>query len=279
MPQEAYSQSIATLRSLQLPFLCPALFGTPSHARTASTVTRISSKRRSNQSRASTVQQKACRGPHRRSLASAAVADYAHQQDNYIPWETPRAILHTDFTEPSISDHPMFARESPPIIIKDSLSTHPKKFRAARDAVSGDINDIHQTLHACLQVGRLERAAVLVRRLNQIYRPDAAGLLAAHNEYVGELTHRIEKSQDQLLLQHLQRWFQVDLRDVGVEPDGITYFMMIRASLQASDARKDRTIRRYVNLAKEAGKIEETEEWLSLHEDLNRVSTLFYITH
>lgn len=110
-----------------------------------------------------------------------------------------------------------------------------------------------------------------MRRLNQIYKPDDAALLVAHNEYVGELTHRIVKNKDQQLLQQLQRWFQVDLRDVGVEPDHMTFSNMIRASLQASDARKDRTVRRYFNLAKEAGKLEQTEEWLSLYEELGRV--------
>lgn len=281
LPQEAYRQSVATLESLQLPFLCPALFGKPSHRRKTSTVTRIASRRRSNQSRASTAQQKACGKPHRRSLASAAAAvDYAPQYDNYIPWDEPRTETYNyqpNFTEPSIGVHPIFNPSSRPIIIKDSLSTHPKKFRASKDAISGDTNEIHQTLHACLQVGRLERAATLVRRLNQIYNPEEEGLLTAHNDYVGELTHRIVKNKDQPLLQHLQRWFQVDLRDVGIEPDAVTYSMMIRASSEASDARKDRTIRQYVNLAREAGKFEETERLLSIYEELDRVCSLLCI--
>lgn len=281
-PQDAYRQSIATLESLQLPFLCPALFGSSNYKRTTSTVTRVSSSRRSEQSRASTVQQKACGEPHRRSLASAAAAavDYAPDYDTYIPWDKPRTEPYNyqpSFTEPSIGVHPIFSPSSPPIIIKDSLSTHPKKFRASKDAISGDTNEIHQTLHACLQVGRLERAAALVRRLNQIYKANEEGLLTAHNEYVGELTHRIVKNKDQPLLQHLQRWFQADLRDVGVEPDAVTYSMMIRASLQASDARKDRTVRGYVNLAREAGKIEETERLLSMYEELDRVWTLLCV--
>jgi len=281
LPQEAYRQSIATLECLQLPFLCPALFGKPNHARTTFTVDRSTPKRRSNQSRAITVQPKACGEPHRRSLASAATAiDYAPQYDSYIPWDKSRTETYNyqpDFTDPSIGVHPRYEPDSPPIIIKDSLSTHPKKFRTSKDAISGDTNEIHQTLHACLQVGRLERAAVLVRRLNQIYRPDEEGLLIAHNEYVSELTHRIVKNKDQPLLQHLQRWFQVDLRDIGVEPDAVTYSMMIRASLQGADVRKDRTVRRYINLAKEAGKIEETENLLSVYEELDQVCTFLCI--
>ena len=131
------------------------------------------------------------------------------------------------------------------------------------DAISGDINEIHQTLHACLQVGRLERAAGLVRRLNQIYKTDAPGLLAAHNDYVKELSHRIVQTGNQQLLQDLQRWFEVELCGTGVMPTEVTYALMIQASLQASDAKKARTVRRYVGLAEKAGLVEETMELLS----------------
>lgn len=280
LPQDAYRLSIATLESLQLPFLCPALFITPRRTRTTSTVSRFNTKRNLNQSRAPTVQQNACGLSHSRSLASAAAIDYSSHQDSYIPWERHPTALHTyqpNSTERSTSAFPILDPNSPPIIIKDSLSTQPKKFRTAKDAISGDINEIHQTLIACLQVGRLDRAAALVRRLNQIYDTNAEGLLVAHNQYVGELAHRIVKNQDEQLLQTLQKWFQVDLRDAGVTPNAFTYSMMIRASLQASDVRKDRTVRRYVNLAKEADLGEEAEDLLSVYEDLDRVCKCFGI--
>lgn len=102
-----------------------------------------------------------------------------------------------------------------------------------------------------------------MRRLNQIYKPSAPGLLAAHNEYVKELSYRIGQTKDQHLLEHLQRWFIADLKEAGVEPNAEIYAWMIQASLQTSGSRKDRTVRRYVNLAKEAEMYEETMGFLS----------------
>lgn len=92
-----------------------------------------------------------------------------------------------------------------------------------------------------------------MRRLNQIYTPNAAGLLAAHSDYVRELTNKIVQTKDQQLLKDLQRWFEVDLKRVGVTPNAEIYAQMIRASSQSSGSSGERAMRRYQNLADEAG--------------------------
>ena len=274
LPQDVYRQSITCLEGLQLPFLCPAVFKQPKSHRTSSSIIRTPTKLGVEQSRAKTASKGFSLG---RNLASAATAEYLPQEDVYIPWEDPTfrgQDRPPGFPEESITSLPTFDPRTSPIILEDSLFTHPRKFRQAKDAIGGNLNDIHQTLHACLQVGRLERAATLVRRLNTIYKADAPGLLAAHNEYVSELTHRIVQDEDQQLLHDLQRWFQVDLINVGVQPNATTYAMMIRASVPFSDAKKDHTFRRYMNLAKEAGLGEDTERQLSLWEDAKSVRML-----
>ena len=276
LPHDLYRQSVSCLDGLQLPFLCPALFRPPSSSQYTSSITRPVSRERPGYSRSKASKRTTPNGlAQKRRLASAAVGEHVTQNDTYIPWESYGSKDYTyrqPFDGQSVARLPAFDPGSSPIIIKDSLSTHPRKFRAAaKDSVSGDLNEIHQTLRACLQVGRLERAATLVRRLNQIYKPHAPGLLAAHNDYVSELSHRIVQTKDQRLLQHLQRWFQVDLINTGVEADEITYAMMIHASLQRLDGNRDRTVRRYFDLAKEAGLGQETEAVLSSYDDIGLV--------
>lgn len=196
---------------------------------------------------------------HRRRLASAAAAiQYEPEEDAYIPWaESPGTNLNhrSSFDRSGISPLSALRHFDPnaqPLIIRDTLTTYPKKFRV-KDAVTGDLNQLHQNLHACLQVGRLERAAALLRRLNQIYNPDAAGLLVAHSDYVRELTNKIVQTKDQQLLQDLQRWFEVDLKRVGVNPNAEIYAQMVRASSQSSGASRERAMRRYQKLADDAG--------------------------
>ena len=258
---DAYKQSSSALELLHLPFLCPALFEKSSGARKHSTALRTpSSKPHLQQWRTRSGRHLASwTHSHRRRLASAAAAiQFEPEQDAYVPW--------AETLGPNLTHRPRFDRtgisalsglrhfdpNAPPLIIRDTLTTYPKKFRV-KDAITGDLNQLHQNLHACLQVGRLERAAALLRRLNQIYNSDAAGLLAAHSDYVRELTNKIVQTKDQQLLQDLQRWFEVDLKRVGVNPNAEIYAQMVRASSQSSGASRERAIRRYQKLADDAG--------------------------
>ena len=98
-----------------------------------------------------------------------------------------------------------------------------------------------------------------MRRLSTLYKPDAPGLLAAHNDYIRELTYRLSRSTDRQLLKDIQNWFEVSLRGKGVIPDATTYALMIQAAFQEPNAKKvKRTIKRYAHLAEEAGMLDET---------------------
>ena len=120
-----------------------------------------------------------------------------------------------------------------------------------------------------------------MRRLNKIYKPEAPELLASHNDYLKELSLRIMRTRDQQLLKDVHKWFEVDLRGAGVTPDPTTYFLMIQASLKEQIAKKaERTVRRYLELAKEAGLRDEVMNvMLNLmnEQDLGRVTSVCHI--
>lgn len=93
-----------------------------------------------------------------------------------------------------------------------------------------------------------------MRRLNKIFKPGEPELLSYHNNYLRELSLKIMRTRDRQLLKDVHRWFEVDLRGVGVIPDPTTYFLMIQASLKEPAAKKaQRTVRRYLQFAEEAG--------------------------
>ena len=256
--RDAYKQASSSLEFLHLPFLCPAVFGQPNGGRKASiTVRAASAKLHLGRSNTRSTRHAPARTPSRnRRLASAAAAiQYEPEQDAYIPWAEPSATnfnYQPSFDGTGISALRHFDPNASLLVIGDTLATQPKKFRA-KDAMTGDLNQLHQNLHACLQVGRLERAAAIMRRLNQIYNPDAAGLLAAHSDYVREITNKIIETKDQHLLTDLQRYFEVDLKRAGVIPTAEIYAQMIRASSQSLGASRERTMRRYQKMADEAG--------------------------
>ena len=145
-----------------------------------------------------------------------------------------------------------------PLILDPSCITSAAAFRP-HDGISGELNEIHQTLRACLQVGRLERAAVLIRRLNRLYKPNAPALLVAHTEYMRELAWRITKTKDQQMLKDLQKWFDTYMLRRRVRPGSMTYALMIQASLSGDDYKAtERSILRYRHLSEKAGIHDET---------------------
>lgn len=191
----------------------------------------------------------------RRGLASAVTTSYDTSQDHYIPFEALDIGSRTqgDFDRrwlPPVTT--TFDPESA-LIINDSVTTRPPRFRAV-NAISGEVVEIRQTIRACIQVDRFERAATLMRRLNEIYKPDASELVAAHHDFLRELVQKIRHSKDPQVLRLIHKWFEVDLRKVGVVPDAVTYALMIQAALQESSPKRvDRTVKRYMFLADQAG--------------------------
>ena len=271
LQKDARRQSIPNIDIPQLLFLCPVLLSQPVHRRKISTASRSRPVRGLRTSQATDIKHVISdASTHRRTLASAAAAQIDPHQDYYIPWDPasyPRTNSLPTVDEPRVTIPP-FDPQTSPIIINDTLSTPPSSFYSTRHQTRyvGNINEIHQTLHACLQVGRLERATILLRKLNQLYNPEAPGLLAAHNEYIKSLSSRVVRNSDLRILQDLQRWFEVELRDVGIKPNELTYALMIQASLQASGTKRDRMVRRYLGLAGEDGLAEKTKDFLSAFE-------------
>lgn len=250
-PNQKYLQN--SYNELYLPWLCPSLYSHSPRSRPSTTVAPLRAKSSSTPLKLGPVRKhEAIPRSTRRGLASAVTESYVEPSEDYIPFANGSSFL---------GSAPKFFLDDPaPLIIDGSCISAPATFRSF-NGISGELDQIHQTLHACLQVGRLERAEALVRRLNQLYKPTAPGLLAAHNEYLRELSWRVKKDRDPQMLKGLHRWFERDIRGKGVPSDATTYALMIQASLVEVDQKKlARTTNRYLRLAEESGIYDETLE-------------------
>ena len=237
---------------LYLPWLCPSLHRVPLSLRTSATVARP--PRRAEPTRPNTRSANIHAAGSicgRRGLASALIDTYSISPEETIPFAN-----EPPFTGPfpnSFLDSPV-----PFLVVENPCTAAPAVFRT-HNAISGELCEIHQSLHACLQVGRLERAAALMRRLQCLYKSDSPGLLAAHNEYLRELSWRIQRDNDQCMLDHLNNWFHSRILRGGVAANATTYSLMIQANLNRDDPKKVvRTVRRYFQLAGLAGLYNET---------------------
>lgn len=246
----------ASFAQLNLPFLAPAqLRWSATHTTTASTRQTKARTPRSSLSLAAKAQA--------RSLATAAdqytprteslygLGAYRNAvQEQHVPWDFSKA------TPPSKVSN--LRPYSDPIIINTSISS-PEARAKARDGISGNSVDLLQHLHTCLRVGRLSRAESIIQRLAQQCLPDAPEMTHAHTAYLEESLRTlaedpVSSARGQGILADMQKWFEVEVRSKGVSLDARILVVMIRATIRALDgSKRDRTVRRYAEIARESG--------------------------
>ncbi|KAI9757168.1 MAG: hypothetical protein M4579_003558 [Chaenotheca gracillima] len=243
----ASRRSPSSLR-LYLPWLCPAQLRHEAFSRRISTGS-IAPSNASKQKIFNT------RGRllTRRRLATASSPDHLSPYEDSIPFENETSNHGSRLREPSwlhaspASDVGRFDSWSP-IIINDSVfasrQTTPR-VRRVDDPV-----DLQRTLEACLRVDRFERATALLRRLINARGRNSPELLESFNQYLSAAVESLRKTRSANQLRIVQKWFEVEMRGNGIEPDATTYALLIKASLQVLQGpRIERTIRRYMDLA------------------------------
>ncbi|KAI9851853.1 MAG: DNA-directed RNA polymerase [Thelocarpon superellum] len=251
---------------LLLPWLCPAQLRYQQYrdqyqCRHVATSTSPPTARPPHRSSPSTQAAAALPLARRQLATAAAAAEEAGGPDDFVPFDRTAAppLLPTGGLQPEWPKprRPRLSTLQPfdpasPIIINESLAQRPRRFRDPQ-GFGSNLAELHLTLEACLQVGRLERAAALVRRLALIYAPDAVELRQAHNDYLRATVEHLLRHRARGGLGPVQKWFEVDMRNKGVEPDATTYALMVKASLCLLHGPKmDRTVRRYMDLATDA---------------------------
>ena len=243
---------------LQLPWLCPALHTYPRRQQSSHPssigVDRKPPLALTTSTHPPRTLRTAPKYPPGRTFAYAVQNELSPNE--YIPFETP-------LSEPSPSPSWRSSGHSPnlpvfdpssPLVVADSLKSTPRTFRSNSlvGIAAGGLDDIHQILQACLQVGLLDRATAAVRRLCAIYKPDSSEIIDVHNAYIRALVTRIIITKDQEMLRHVAKWIEVEMRMVGTPITGTTLALGIQASLyDVNEKRIGRSIRRYIALSKD----------------------------
>lgn len=284
MRQDALQQLRPAFEQLRLPWLCPAQLRYESQTRKNSIIAASS-----NPASSGTPAKKYAelqRTSSRRCLASAAGAERRTTLEDYIPFDYSPAVIRSAPTllaevaqNRRRSDLKVFD-PSTPIIINDSLAIAPRRFKGW-NGLPGDPVEIQLTLDACLKVGNLQRAAMLVQRLGKTYTSESPQLLEAHNNYIRANVENIIRSKDQNVLQALQKWYEVELRLRGMEGNPTTFALLLKASLQVGQGPKmERTVRRYMDLVSKAQLRDETLSLPILSEaELGLITQVSGFTH
>ena len=229
---------------LQLPFLCPALLRRQVKGlRPRSISTRRPAKDLVVPPR---------RDVRTRHLASAAVAE-TEPNDDYVPFTYPSVPNSVSPADSTLSDIPDLRS----LLMIDHTTAQPLPMMDRGNPgveVRGNIHDLESTLVACIHVHRWDRAISLLRQLALYRRSNSYDLLKQYNRVLEAMVKDLVASQNQKHLTMINNWVEVEMAHVGLQPDARTLALKVKAALATlSGTRRERTVRRYWELARRSG--------------------------
>lgn len=147
------------------------------------------------------------------------------------------------------------------------LQTKPKVVRKSK-GIGGDEEEMMANLDVSLKVGRFDRAASLINRLGQFHPIGSPEYLAIHNRFLEAMVSHMIVTRQHTMVPSLQRWFEFDMPNGGVQPDANTLAIMLRMALRmVHGPRRDREVRKYWDLVKQKG----VEEEVLVHRSLGEL--------
>lgn len=202
--------------------------------------------------------------PQLRCLATAADAHTAPSAstlssalggpaaDDYIPFD------FSSYGKPAAGPFGLGGAPDP-IILSAASQTPDKILTRSGNILRASARDLLAHLHTSMSVGRWDRAASVVQRLVRECGPHSEEAMHAHSLYLHKLLldlmlHGRDSPQTAVVLKEMQRWFEVEVRNKGVQPDSSMLVTMMRASIRGlAGSRRDRSIRRYADLSQQLG--------------------------
>ncbi|KAF2020103.1 DNA-directed RNA polymerase mitochondrial precursor [Aaosphaeria arxii CBS 175.79] len=147
-----------------------------------------------------------------------------------------------------------------PLIIHDATSSVMPSISAGSGIPGGNAIELHQNLYACLKVGRMDRAAIILQRLVTIYDALAPELIDAHNIYLKTMCDIALESkvgngkEGQAALKEMQTWYEKHVVDRGLRPTAETFIPLLRGILNlTSGVERERLMREYLDMAHSHG--------------------------
>ena len=164
---------------------------------------------------------------------------------------------------------------SQPLQLGGSLSVPPQRYTKNSKGIIGSISEIQSVFNACLQVGRIERAGVILQRIAKIDGLDRSELLAFHNQYLRAAVEQIMVNPTSKSMQELHKWYELRIRLPGVPQNTDTVAYMIKASLQAPLDKRERLVRRYMDMLDENSAAQLWDAEVLTAQEINEINHIY----
>lgn len=240
--RDAFRTPTPSADQLTLPWLCPALLRRSSIISSLSTTTKEPRRqRRPSLSSQNKSRQLATTADLQPTTASPAFNPFHQHQESWARHNQPVGL----------SQLPAWDNMTP-LVIRDTVSAAPPM----RDTKGYGANplELHQNLYACLRIGRLERASVILERLTAVYVKSAPEVTDAHNVYLQAMFETALQETNVDTMEIIENWYRTRIVEAGITPNAQTYVSLVRAAMNFLDGEaSDDKVREILEAAQDQG--------------------------
>ncbi|KAF7563355.1 hypothetical protein G7046_g758 [Stylonectria norvegica] len=116
--------------------------------------------------------------------------------------------------------------------------------------IPGDNEEVVPVFDACVRVGKLERAAMVLKRLKTMGTMPGEEQIILHNQYLRASLDQMRTNPDRKQAEQLHKWYELQIRNQDMPQTAETIACMLKASLLSErGARLERLVNRYMSMA------------------------------
>ncbi|KAF5610442.1 DNA-directed RNA polymerase mitochondrial [Fusarium subglutinans] len=127
----------------------------------------------------------------------------------------------------------------------------PRQFgKINNKGVPGEVEEMIPVFDACVRVGKLDRASLVLKRLNLTGLLPGEEMIILHNQYLRASLDQLRTNPDRKQAELLHKWYELQIRNQNIPQTAETIACMLKASLISErGARLERLINRYMSMA------------------------------
>ncbi|WYZ46109.1 hypothetical protein EsH8_IX_000334 [Colletotrichum jinshuiense] len=140
---------------------------------------------------------------------------------------------------------------SSPLVLQESSSPQIPRSRTNLSGIPGDVEEMLPVFDACIRVGKVDRAEMVLKRLSGFEGFPGEDLIFLHNRYLRASLEQMRQHPDRKQAEGLHKWYELHIRSKGLPQTAETVACMLKASLlsERDPDRLHRLVTRYMGMA------------------------------
>ncbi|KAI1327500.1 DNA-directed RNA polymerase [Xylariaceae sp. FL0255] len=130
-----------------------------------------------------------------------------------------------------------------------TVDERPQRAKTNNQGVPGDYEEIISVFEACLDVNKIERAAIVLSRLSDLQMLPPNEMVTLHNRYLRAVIDRALEQPESQWAQSVHDWYEIQIRGRDLPHNTDTIACMLKVSLlSAQGSRLERLVTRYMDM-------------------------------